>query len=438
MQKVQASCKIKTRPLQSSEILTLSRIIHRKNSWSRLKILVEMFRFICFKLQIDPQFLDVVFGFCYRTASHDRTFMCLYKSVISKDELLDIGYNLRFFEPNGDTRKGADPWSCRQSAVYQKLFPLTSRSVWMVIQPPLSFPGSLHDHRFGNGAHPLALHIRYIRACMLHWRDYINQKDSELLIITGKLSSTRPLNQFEVDFFTLQKIIALRKKLYLALTIVDGNTKIISDLTSYAAAVSQTLRLDSLLCQSLTVKFGQVIAEMETYKSAVKMLLSLTEDLSVANQNVLALRNQELLINNGALLMELGRAAASDNRALSKMTDNTMKDSRTMRIATVVAMFYLPANIVMSFFSTGLVEFYPRAKTTGISAKVDMIVHNQVWIAIFFSLLLAIVTVALLVIWDRYSFSSSTVIGAGCSLSRAWLGSSLSRIGRSNDAWNTL
>lgn len=85
MQKVQASCQIRTQPFHSSEMLIFSRVIHRKNSWSRLKILVEMFKFICFKLQMNPQFLDIVFGFCYRTASHDQTFMCLYKSVISKE-----------------------------------------------------------------------------------------------------------------------------------------------------------------------------------------------------------------------------------------------------------------------------------------------------------------------------------------------------------------
>ncbi|KAG6365617.1 hypothetical protein INS49_007228 [Diaporthe citri] len=39
------------------------------------------------------------------------------------------------------------------------------------------------------------------------------------------------------------------------------------------------------------------------------------------------------------------------------LADLTYRDSRTMRIATVIAMFYLPANLVMSFFSSTLVWF---------------------------------------------------------------------------------
>jgi hypothetical protein len=63
--------------------------------------------------------------------------------------------------------------------------------------------------------------------------------------------------------------------------------------------------------------------------------------------NILAFRGQEVLVKNGVSLAELAQAAAKDNKALAKMTDKTQKDSRTMRIATVIAMVYLPANLVV-------------------------------------------------------------------------------------------
>lgn len=62
---------------------------------------------------------------------------------------------------------------------------------------------------------------------------------------------------------------------------------------------------------------------------------------------MLAFSNQELLIRNGVSLEQLARAAATDNKVLAVMTDKTQKDSRTMRIATIVAMFYLPVNLVV-------------------------------------------------------------------------------------------
>jgi hypothetical protein len=44
------------------------------------------------------------------------------------------------------------------------------------------------------------------------------------------------------------------------------------------------------------------------------------------------------------------QADAVENRDMAVLADLTYKDSRTMRIATVIAMFYLPANLVMVRF----------------------------------------------------------------------------------------
>jgi hypothetical protein len=54
-----------------------------------------------------------------------------------------------------------------------------------------------------------------------------------------------------------------------------------------------------------------------------------------------------MVISNGLALQHLGQAAAQDNQNLAKLTEETQKDSRTMRIATVIAIVYLPANLVM-------------------------------------------------------------------------------------------
>jgi len=61
----------------------------------------------------------------------------------------------------------------------------------------------------------------------------------------------------------------------------------------------------------------------------------------------LALRNQEMVICNGLSLEHLGRVGAQHNQNLVKVSEKTQKDSRTMRIATIITMVYLPANLVM-------------------------------------------------------------------------------------------
>lgn len=57
--------------------------------------------------------------------------------------------------------------------------------------------------------------------------------------------------------------------------------------------------------------------------------------------------NQEIIIQNGISLEILSQVAARDNQHLARITGETQKDSRTMRIVTAIAMTYLPANLVM-------------------------------------------------------------------------------------------
>jgi hypothetical protein len=56
--------------------------------------------------------------------------------------------------------------------------------------------------------------------------------------------------------------------------------------------------------------------------------------------------NQEITINNGLHLGRLAQAGAMDNRKLANVTEVTRNDSPTMQIATVIAMIYLPANLI--------------------------------------------------------------------------------------------
>ena len=56
-------------------------ILHRANSWSRIKITVQMFKALCTFDQITPSFLNLVFGFCKRTSSSDENYMTCYCKI---------------------------------------------------------------------------------------------------------------------------------------------------------------------------------------------------------------------------------------------------------------------------------------------------------------------------------------------------------------------
>ena len=77
----------------------------------------------------------------------------------------------------------------------------------------------------------------------------------------------------------------------------------------------------------------------------------MTLNILAQNNDILRFRDQELLYDNGLSLTRIGQADALEKKFMVVLADKNARDSRTVRIATVIAILYLPANLVMvSFF----------------------------------------------------------------------------------------
>lgn len=63
--------------------------------------------------------------------------------------------------------------------------------------------------------------------------------------------------------------------------------------------------------------------------------------------NILTFHGQEIQHDTSLKLAQLAQADAAGNRDMAVLADLTHKDSRSMRIATAIAMFYLPVNLVI-------------------------------------------------------------------------------------------
>lgn len=64
-------------------------------------------------------------------------------------------------------------------------------------------------------------------------------------------------------------------------------------------------------------------------------------------KSILELRNQDLLNINGRQLHVIAEANAKETQVMAEVAQYAYNDSRTVRIATVIAMIYLPASLVM-------------------------------------------------------------------------------------------
>ena len=63
--------------------------------------------------------------------------------------------------------------------------------------------------------------------------------------------------------------------------------------------------------------------------------------------SILRFYNDEQLIQNGISLSYLSRMNQQDSQEMAKFAGESHKESRTMRIASIIAVLYLPANLVI-------------------------------------------------------------------------------------------
>ncbi len=146
---------------------------------------------------------------------------------------------------------------------------------------------------------------------------------------------------------------------------LDGTLKVLTNLSNHAEAMDGWMRLSPSSRSMFQAELEQISNEMDSHRSVTNSLIRRSEDLRLTvsqttplqvlrvvinktkNEHIIALKNQDILIRNGVALSQLAQLAAADNRVIMRMADKTRQDSRTMRIATIVAIVYLPANLVM-------------------------------------------------------------------------------------------
>lgn len=101
----------------------------------------------------------------------------LVQVVRQSTDLIDISFNVRHVEEHG--RSGmSDPWSIRQTALYQHYDLTCTKSTSLLIQCPSKVKRNLElclDDDPGTIPHsPLAVPVFLFEACSKNWRWYLN------------------------------------------------------------------------------------------------------------------------------------------------------------------------------------------------------------------------------------------------------------------------
>jgi hypothetical protein len=107
---------------------------------------------------------------------------------------------------------------------------------------------------------------------------------------------------------------------------------------------------------------------------------------------ILSFRDQELLNMNSAQLKQIAEADQKEKGAIAEIARWTAEDSRNVRVATIIALIYLPASLVM--VSTQLISFSPGSNHSALlRANSPVLIHigtssTNNWLTVNFTVIL--------------------------------------------------
>ncbi|KAF8541202.1 hypothetical protein BDD12DRAFT_529067 [Trichophaea hybrida] len=378
-------------------------IMSQRNSWTRIKISFEMFKMLCHFYRVFPKYLETIFQFSLKTCKTEEYFSpgCyrhVHEGESKNSAIFEISYNIRHFEEHG--REQQDPWSSRQCSVYQNYSHQNNASTWILIQIPSGI--RRHLERLNNEAggsspcdHPMGIHLHLLRSFEKNWGPYVGYLGNELSSMNDSISFPKSYREFDLDVSHSQRLTHLRRKLENARSLLESNLDIASILLEHAKEMQKRGVLPETNARFQS-EVRQYKLRLTCHIRNVRKHLSFSEDIRVLIFKIMDFRNDELLRVNSVSLKELADETARENKAMLTIARKSKADSRTVKIATLIATIYLPISLVTSFFSTGLIQYNAES-----GRATDITVRKEIWVFIVIVVFILACTLASAYFWAQ-------------------------------------
>ncbi|CEI59928.1 unnamed protein product [Fusarium venenatum] len=318
-------------------------LVSRRNSWSPLGITVDMFRRIYTSNSITPHFLKLLSGFQKRWKSSDEDFVASYSSFSSN--IQNLCYNIRHFEKHG--RALEDPWSCRQSIIHQKYHFGEKSSLWLVISPPLLFSERLVETGAIYTAHPMAPHLQYLSAALGCWREYLNYLSEQLGTLNKDISMSMPYSKYNIGFSSINRIHHLRKKMLHAQSILSNTSETVVTIRVHEQTASRQFEVPSYTRAEFKAELKNITNDLRNFRTTIQKLLALSLDSRSMHNDIISFQKQELGLSDSMKLTQIAEADSAESQTMASIAKITHNDSRKVRVMTMVALLYLPLNLVL-------------------------------------------------------------------------------------------
>lgn len=323
--------------------------IFQKNSWAGLEISRSMLEALIRTHEMIPEILEVVRCFQDKTCNVEEAYSgaSWHRTTSNKREMAFV---VKYPENNART-DGADPWSIRQTGVYQSFDVTTKTSVWILINPRhnttaekrlkdlLSSEEKLSTME---GQLPL-VGLMALSTYFGNWRTYMAFYEKEELRMSGKVISTIIEEELNLNHSMLLQLRRLEARLLLLPPIFQSLTQIIQTF--------QTMN-DAFLADG-AVSFDVHKATQENLQNYSRAAAAYQQNATFILQKIRATAQ----VLSDTLKMKHQQMVENISKNTLGLNNKVVQDSATIRVITVVTLLFLPGQFIatlfgMQFFST--------------------------------------------------------------------------------------
>ncbi|KAF2848276.1 hypothetical protein T440DRAFT_175165 [Plenodomus tracheiphilus IPT5] len=385
-------------------------------SWGQLQISQETMQAILAYHQIFPPFLRIMAQFgpkirqelpgcnpfhSYRHTETNGTNDT--EEMLPKHHNFEIAYTLQFMEKNNRNR--GDPWSLRQTGIYQQTTSGNHQSTWIFLHMSQSarmvLEKAIREHLMCLvGSHsPMTFHGLLIEATMSNWVEYVQNLDAQLRNLDekacfAKIGAMRR-NDYCVSCSDIQKLQKLKQK------ILTTSLALRSCLDVAIKLREQTCTLEEFenTTKSSTVRgiLHTYCASIRKHQQSTKMMIERLQGTFDLLSNIIQYRSIEDLrsISKASekhmeFLNEVTMRIRNDNQASAVVVSKTHQDAKTMKALTITATSLFPASLIATIFSSSLVQVKQDSDSGGQSTR--LVVADQFWIYVVITLAATMIT----------------------------------------------
>ncbi|KAF8853237.1 hypothetical protein BDZ45DRAFT_729630 [Acephala macrosclerotiorum] len=385
--------------------------IHQATSWSPLQTSADNLKRLLAAHTVFPAFLDALFSFGAKVTGDDDPYFNLCYQCES-DTSFEICYILRTYEKhNRPTLKNA--WSLRQMSVYHKYHRATATSVWIFIQPFKRCKQALWREfpRARSFAQNIHLHSLLIGLTLHDWRWYLDSRRQFINQFTEKASHSslcpKP-HDYNTGFNDVQSLQSAKDSLLLARNILQSVLQIIlmiqkQPTATYFNSIPEPGTVSTNPPPQNTLSIGtdqQLIPKIQGYLRTAETLQKVAAGTSELLSKLLEYRNADISSDLTQTLTTLSAQGNAQTGHLRSLAEESRADSRSMSVLTVIGTIHIPANLIASIFSSGLVQFPNRADAADIRL---LSVQTSMWVYVASSLMLSGITILGAYLWMRHS-----------------------------------